>query len=579
MSFQAPITIEKAVKNIHERRYLLPSIQRELVWDTGKIEMFFDSILRGYPFGSLLFWTVERKRAGDYQFYEFVREYHELKAQHNAKADIAGENDFTAVLDGQQRLTALYIGLRGSYSERGRYKRKGDSASYPPKRLHLNLTRKLDAEEKKFDVRFLTVDDLKEDKDNHWFQVGSILDFTHPKDVAGYLERHGLKGDFAAEALHQLRKVIVESPVVHFYLEEDPDPDRVLNIFIRVNSAGTPLGYSDLLMSIATALWKGNARDIIHGLVDDLNKIGQGFDFDKDFVLKSSLVLADIQDIRYSVANFNRKNVETIEKEWASIAGALRSAVQLVANFGLNKDALTSHNAIIPIAYYLRTRGLGDSYILRASDREDRDRVRRWLLTVLLKGTFGSQVDNVLRSCRTAIRAMDGAFPTKALEVELLRLNMTLRFEEQEISDLTLYRYGQRRTFAILSLLYPTLNYRNRFHQDHIHPKSIFHRKKLLKAGVPEEAVSRFKDLYDNLANLQLLEGIPNQEKSDQPFGDWMEKCVAKGDERDLFCRLHYIPKTDWDIKNFDRFYEMRRGILIRKLKDELGLSISEVSS
>ena len=47
------------------------------MWDTDQICMLFDSLMRGYPFGSFLFWKVKPENSGKYVFYDFVREYHE----------------------------------------------------------------------------------------------------------------------------------------------------------------------------------------------------------------------------------------------------------------------------------------------------------------------------------------------------------------------------------------------------------------------------------------------------------------------------------------------------------------------
>ena len=79
MSFQAPITIRKALENIDNKRYLLPAIQREFVWDASQIEQLFDSVLRGYPIGSFLFWQVSPENSKQYEFYEFMTDYHQLK--------------------------------------------------------------------------------------------------------------------------------------------------------------------------------------------------------------------------------------------------------------------------------------------------------------------------------------------------------------------------------------------------------------------------------------------------------------------------------------------------------------------
>src|SRR5689334_11866503 len=109
MPFETPITIRDTIQRIQRREYVLPGIQREFVWNTDQICRLFDSLLRGYPIGSFLFWRVSEERKTEYQFYEFIREYHEQTGIHNPKANLSTSGPVTAILDGQQRLTSLYL--------------------------------------------------------------------------------------------------------------------------------------------------------------------------------------------------------------------------------------------------------------------------------------------------------------------------------------------------------------------------------------------------------------------------------------------------------------------------------------
>ena len=79
MAYETPITISKAITNIQKKKYVLPAIQREFVWDNNQIEMLFDSLMRDYPIGTFLFWKVERENISDFQFYEFLNNYPEMK--------------------------------------------------------------------------------------------------------------------------------------------------------------------------------------------------------------------------------------------------------------------------------------------------------------------------------------------------------------------------------------------------------------------------------------------------------------------------------------------------------------------
>ncbi|MDX8392567.1 MAG: DUF262 domain-containing protein, partial [Mariprofundaceae bacterium] len=103
MSFQTPITIAEAIRNIEQNRYLLPAIQREFRWKHEKIEWLFDSIMRNYPISSFLFWRVEGETKGKFKFYKFIREFRKRYKTNNEEFNTQGHNDFTAVLDGQQR--------------------------------------------------------------------------------------------------------------------------------------------------------------------------------------------------------------------------------------------------------------------------------------------------------------------------------------------------------------------------------------------------------------------------------------------------------------------------------------------
>ena len=171
-----PARIKEAIVNIHEKKYLLPAIQREFVWSAEQIELLFDSLMRNYPIGSFLFWAVEREKLTNYQFYEFVRDYHERDNTHNPKADVLGDSDIIAILDGQQRLTALYLGLKGSYTYKLPRKRWDNDVAFPQRKLCLNLLLPSQNYEKEFEFKFVPVSEYKNsNEDTFWFPVGDIL--------------------------------------------------------------------------------------------------------------------------------------------------------------------------------------------------------------------------------------------------------------------------------------------------------------------------------------------------------------------------------------------------------------------
>jgi hypothetical protein len=575
MAFQTPITIREAVEQIHAKRYLLPAIQREVVWSCDQIQRLFDSLMRDYPIGSFLFWHVERTRTGNYQFYEFMREYSDWDNQHNAKANVTGQDDITGVLDGQQRLTALYLGLLGSYAYKEPWKRWTNAAAFPKRRLYVNLLSPAREEsDLQFDFQFLTDAEAKvADDDTFWFRVGDVLNFKKQVDANSYLIKSGLmqrapdKAAFANETLFKLREVVHDAKAINYFLEKDESLDKVLQIFIRVNSGGTVLSYSDLLLSVATAQWKKlDAREEIHGLVDRLNQIGNGFAVDKDMVLKAALVLSDFKDIAFKVDNFNRNNMLKIESSWGAISGALLAAFELVASFGFNRDTLTSNNAVIPISYYLLKRGLPKNYSQDKKQATDRGRIQKWLILSLVKRSFGGKPDNVLTPNREVIAANSGEFPLDAIRAKFRGGTKGLDFTADEVENLLESRYGQPYTFSLLALLYPTLDFRNLFHVDHIHPRSSFTQARLLKRGINATDIPSFMERADALPNLQLLEGIPNQQKSDADFADWFKDTVKGATAQADYVAKHFIAKTDCKLTNFGAFFDQRKALLREQL-------------
>lgn len=122
----------------------------------------------------------------------------------------------------------------------------------------------------------------------------------------------------------------------------------------------------------------------------------------------------------------------------------------------------------------------------------------------------------------------------------------------------------------VMSILYPWANLKNNFHIDHIHPKVKFTKKTLKKYGVPEKQIEFYMKNFNYLANLQLLEEIPNKEKKDSFFDEWVKKQYSDPEQRKDYMKKHYIPDVNFAFTNFDKFFTERKNLLFAALKKEL---------
>ena len=570
MAFQTPITIKQAIGRIHNNQYLLPAIQREFVWQPRQIERLFDSLMRGYPIGSFLFWRVDPETAKNYSFYQFITNYDQRKPHnpvHGAPSTVPG---LTAVLDGQQRLTALNVALHGS----GRWKLPrlwwNNPDAFPERRLYLNLLAPQTENDDELAYKFSllpeqeAIDRNCRNDHEHWYRVGDILDVEDPADLIDVVHDLGLADTREPQKiLNRLHHVVHSNGTVSAYEEPDQDPERVLNIFVRTNSGGTPLSYSDMLLSMAVAQWdKVDARQEIHALVDEINNVGSGFSFDHDFVLKACLMLGDSSSVRFKVENFGKSKIGALQDQWDRIRSTITETVELVSSFGYSRLSLTSANALLPIAYFLYRRQ-------QALGVEDRAAIRNWLIRSLLKrGIWSGGVDNLLVAIRRAIRerSCHDGFPVREIE-QAMPPGMSLTFADEELQDFADATYGGN-AYSLLFLLYDFVDVAtNRFHIDHVFPRALMTPARLKNAGVNEEMIPAFRERMNRLANLQLLEGSTNSRKGAMPPADWLHAEFPSDSERRNHCQLHDLGEVPADINGFLRFYEQRRQRILERLR------------
>lgn len=328
-----------------------------------------------------------------------------------------------------------------------------------------------------------------------------------------------------------------------------------------------------MLLSIASAQWENHdAREEIIELVDDVNTIGDGFKINKDFVLKTALVLSDFPNIAFKVDNFNKQNMMIIESRWDDIKKAIKQAVLLVSSFGYSGETLSSNNALIPIAYYLFINGMPDHFVDSGATRTNRGKIKKWLIRSLLKKVFSGQPDNVLRQIRDILKPNGtNDFPLEKIVEKFKGTNKSIQFTDDDIDEFLLnLKYGKSDTLSTLMLLYPSLDFNNKFHEDHIYPKSKFTKVYLRKQGVSEDKLDWYIKSVNDICNLQLLAAQLNEEKLATNFDEWFNSQYPTDNDKYQYRLVNYLPDMDYTYANFPLFLEERRKMLKKQLEKVL---------
>ena len=567
----APVYLK--LKEIENRKLVLPSIQRSFIWHEVKITRLFDSILRGYPFGTLLFWhTVKNIR-----FREFDKDYREGTPP--LMKDNEEEKELAVVLDGQQRLQSLYIGCLGTLNG---------------KRLYFNVLSGKNKEalsDEIYELRFLTPEDAENENEKMrmarmeqqmtlenepLITSGEMYPLFVP--LESMIEREDIEKIY--ELKRRLRQTynlddehastleinidrawsrLRSEELLNYYIidkdvfeaEKATDEGEILEIFARINMAGTQLSKSDLIFSLIKLGWRGATESFID-LQSVLNKY-RGFEFDKDFIIKCNLLVNDLGS-RYEVDKLrNRKNLRKIKRNFQKCGEALIEVFDFVRNEALIKcdGILGSYNALLPLVYWVyhqQSQKIPESQVAK---------LRHFLyMSLYTRATVrysDSRIGNIVRRIISPSLEEDrDNFPLKDCLWYMQRKERPPEVTEdllKENVDLTLniVQGGVDLNPASVS---------NKPDKDHIFPRSLL----IKKYGEDE-----IKDKMNHFANYRFVGKSWNITKSGKPPMEW-----AKDMSEEYLMEKYLISIEMLDFDKFDEFLRVRSELIVKKVKDFL---------
>jgi uncharacterized protein with ParB-like and HNH nuclease domain len=564
-------TISKIVGLIN-KSILLPDIQRPFVWEERQIYKLFDSLMRGYPISTFLFWDMSKE---DLERIEEnaqlpIKMYKFLDANDEAsKEEVNRSRDsYSLVLDGQQRLTSLYIALRGTQKHQVRKKTITQELYFDVLSGHGEEDEDGILYQFQFRDRqdgFTKVELDDEDANHIWVNVKKIYESEigqAPKrkvfveSVVKSDPRLAQYRDTIDDNIDRFNDVLKEEGVINYFPVDEQNYDKVLDIFVRTNAGGTKLGYSDLLFSKIKLRWP-EAREKTKEVLDNLNT--HNFSFDTDFLLKTCLTIFSdkAEDVRYSATNLSESLIEKIVKNWEQIAKSTKCTVGMLNSFLIkDKKQLPSYNALIPLIYWhfkeQRSNYRQDSDF----DQSELSTIRVWLTKALLSGAFSGQSDTALYKCREAIyKETSKSFPSHAIEANIKTMKTRSMDLNEDIFDHIVYR--SKESYLFLSLCYRmAINFTpqetgNLPEQDH-----IFSKDELQNASISDEKIN-------SIYNIRYVSLDDNRSKGKTPYSEWVK---GLGTHMEKVFKTHLIPQGQWSVESFDKFLEARKEEMLRQV-------------
>ncbi|MGC4789219.1 GmrSD restriction endonuclease domain-containing protein [Micromonospora sp. DT178] len=502
-------SIGKLIDEISDAEILLPEIQREYVWKPTQVAKLMDSIYRGYPFGSLLFWETDE-----------VPEIREMSVN---GPDRAPSKPPLFLLDGQQRLTSLHRVF----------------SDHPEAQVVFHV------ENQKFQNQSAATQ-----RDPKWVKVADVLD---PKasmlrltqrllDAGSTLEDHEIEDRLGKIKELRNRRFVMEV-LKGFPYEE------VAEIFVRVNSGGRRLGTLDLAMATLSTRWTG-VLTRLQSESEHWLRHGYGH-IDVNFLSRAlaGVVLGRGLSV-WSHSKLRQTGDTELERGWEVVKRGLRRLIPLLqTHLGLTRsDPLPSMIVLIPLVVLLGERT--DDTV----DKETSNGIIYWLLLATIRTRYSGSTDTRLSQ---DIRAARQADPVRALleglNVENSRAEVTeraLRGRTKEspyfFLSLLVAMARDARDWWYDSDILPGTKDAPKLEHHHVHPPSTLDDPRFDKGMV------------NDLANLVFISAQANKKINGRSPAEYFPEL----DEDDL--RAHLVPLDESlrDTNGYQRFLNTRRSLL-----------------
>ena len=521
---------------------LIPTIQRQFVWDGEDIKELIDSIINGYPIGAIIVWEPTSKFPGV-----------PLIGKENER----GINKY--VLDGQQRLTALVLIKNGWNISRGSKMINITPISFVPENEKFYI-----GEKKGINISLLVNASLGE-----------------PKAITK------LQREFPTtyeKAMKSVATKIINYEMPFYYLKSDTAQkedeeiyEKIAEIFTRVNSAGVKIGNLEMFLSFFAAAFPKGPKDKIIEIHEELNDL---YELDLEPIIRfifskmemKQNQITKVSSFKKAIKKIKEKYIEKESKIYSLLNRAYRS-IKIIMKMikeetGITTtDFLPSQNALLPLFNAIFEANIRETDNLSTKVR---NKMLKWFLIGSFNGIYSSSPNKKIQRDLDIISEKENKFPLKTLLTAMKEQIRTDTIEKEEIVDA--YKDVLRgRVGKQYLMLLTTLLYRNnasdwsgrKIRTEDIAIHHIFPREYLKENGITDST------MINCIGNLTLISPSVNREIGDAPPSEYLPNYGKE------VLQQHFIPteKKLWDIEKYEDFLERRLNFIqkaTQKTLDEL---------
>jgi len=529
--------IDQILDKIDENHLFVPAFQREYVWKKDDAKKLVASLIREYPTGTLLSWETNNPP--------------ELKGKH--KYD-ARQGAVRLILDGQQRITTLYMLIRGEIPP---YYTPADITN-DPRGLYVNVTN--------LDLQYYKKNIMQNNP--NWLNVTDIFQRKiHERDVINNIR--DIQGDLSREEediISNNFRAVENIPRLEFIEQSIPvkaSLKEAIDIFYIVNDSGVNLTDAELALAQISGYWP-EAREEFKSKLKDLEK--DGFVFNLDFIIYCLLA------VMYTLGSdmtklHDSENDQKLRNVWLKLRDEV---LDYTVNI-LRSQAYVDHSkeinsvyALVPIVYYAYQKE-GDL------SQGEIKKVIKWFYYSQLRQRYVSQLPQKLDKDLKIVERSKNPFDEL---INIIKLERPLEIYPEEfigvgvsnpLYSLMRWYFKSRDAICFTTGIGIRQNMGKKYalEWDHVFPYSL-----LKERGYGMNNRHKYA-LAQEITNRVVLTQLANRRKSNKLPENYLADIKKKFPNA---LKLQSIPQDEklWKMDRFEVFLEERREMLAQELNSYL---------